>query len=33
MKQLSYFFTKIGIRIFLNRLSVFYPALRCYKIH
>ena len=33
MKQLSYFFTKIGIRIFLARLSVFYPAFRCYKIH
>jgi hypothetical protein len=33
MKQLSYFFTKIGIRIFLNQMSVFYPAFRYYKIH
>jgi hypothetical protein len=33
MKQLSYFFTKIGIRLFLARLSAFYPALKYYKIH
>jgi hypothetical protein len=33
MKQISYFFTRLGIRLFLGKLSVFYPALKCYKIH
>jgi hypothetical protein len=33
MKRLGYFFTKIGIRLFLTRLTAFYPAFRYYKIH
>jgi hypothetical protein len=33
MKQINYFLTRIGVRIFLTRLSVFYPAFRYYKIH
>jgi hypothetical protein len=32
MKQLNYFIKRIGIRLFLARLSAFYPAFKYYKV-
>jgi hypothetical protein len=33
MKQLTNFFTNLGIRLFLARLSTFYPSYKNFKIH
>jgi len=33
MKKIGYFFTKLSVRLFLTRLSAFYPALKGFKIH
>jgi len=33
MKTISYFFQKIIVRIFLQRLSAFYSPLKFFKVH